>query len=610
MSEENIHRVTLAVLEVLLRGFRAQRLRLSPDFGARRIQEMVRLFDAFWVNRPSLRHVALLPLVLCACKSDGLDSVSYPSRPGEAHSFSVLLAGERSVDILFMVDNSMAMDPKQEALAKALPKMTERLQSLSVGSADLHIGVISSDMDAGSGEGGCNSVLGNQGILWGNDTSVDPNRSNNKYATVKDIKNAAGYSGCGMDSGARWIEDVQNSNGVGRTRNYQGSLTDVLTCLTKAVGVSGCGYEHQLQSVRVALNPMENINAQNVGFLRRKAYLAIVLVTDEDDCSAEPNNDKNDGMFAARTLGDTASLRCAARGHVCNQRDIPDYDPLTGYTGKAPFVARFSECDAKDDPKGSSRDYKSLPLIRVRDMIDSVNQVKERPTEQITAYGIIGWPENPGQAEYRIDKDTTSLPTEQRKLWDYMPVCQTPGVKSADGNIYKAYGGLRLKKFLDAYKGEGQTNVLSICNPDFPDAMTSIGESIAGMLDRRLRCVSLPLADADPDFPGVQPECHAELALSCDTPGQGDCRTSGYVVTPIGQCRDGQGHSLDIEAPSTDSVSAVARPCWYFQRDPSCGDPQSLRPKVLTVDAQAPLAGTLLNMECMTCPDGQPGCLF
>jgi len=48
-----------------------------------------------------------------------------------------------------------------------------------------------------------------------------------------------------------------------------------------------------------------------------------------------------------------------------------------------------------------------------------------------------------------------------------------PSQKSADGNIYKAYGGLRLKKFVDAFGDKGQ--VFSICNSDSPNAMTQTG---------------------------------------------------------------------------------------------------------------------------------------
>ncbi|RXL96100.1 hypothetical protein EO238_30310, partial [Citrobacter sp. AAK_AS5] len=68
-------------------------------------------------------------------------------------AFTEILSFSRSVDLLFMVDNSPSMDPKQDALVKALPKMMDLLQSLFGTSADLHVGVVSSDMGAGSGEG-------------------------------------------------------------------------------------------------------------------------------------------------------------------------------------------------------------------------------------------------------------------------------------------------------------------------------------------------------------------------------------------------------------------------------------------------------------------------
>ena len=48
----------------------------------------------------------------------------------------------------------------------------------------------------------------------------------------------------------------------------------------------GCGFEHQLASVRAALDPA--LPPTNVGFLRADAFLAVVLVTNEDDCSASP----------------------------------------------------------------------------------------------------------------------------------------------------------------------------------------------------------------------------------------------------------------------------------------------------------------------------------
>jgi hypothetical protein len=516
-------------------------------------------------------------------------------------TFTIFQSPEPTIDILFVIDNSPSMDPKQKALAASFPKMMESLQNLESGMPDVHIGVVSSDMGAGGGEAGgnCNWVLGNQGLLWGNDPDVDP-YMDNKFATVANINN-----GCGMNSGARWIQDVVAGDGASRARNYKGNLTDVFSCLAKAVGVGGCGYEHSLQSLRLALNPEANINTQNIGFLRPRAYLGIVIVSDEDDCSADPSNQTNDGMFFPRTLGDTASLRCAARGHVCNGQAIPNYDPAMGYTGAKPFVANFADCEAKDD-SGTNRNYKSLPLIRIQDLIDSVKQVKVRPDEQILVAGIIGWPEEGSLSghEYRIDKDLTSMPPEQQKLWDYMPICTLPDQKSAEGNIYKAYGGFRLKKFIDGFGNNGQ--VYSICNPAaFPNAMQQIGSALV----RKIRpgCIPLPLADTKPNLPETQPECQVMDKTTCTTPGTAPCLPSGYVETRLPECIDSTtGNPLSTSNPATLKVSDDARPCWYLAYDANpdtgCAEaPLGQKISILRKGNEVAPPRTMLQMKCLTC---------
>jgi hypothetical protein len=565
-----------------------------------------------------IRVSSLVPWLLVACKDAYRPALPDGGmRAQQQTDFEVAVSPQQQLDLLFMVDNSPSMDPKQEALAKAFPNMLQALETLPGGLPDVHIGVVSSDMGRMDAPGGC-SLLGNRGLLWGNDPTVDPNSDNNMYATVKHIKGYAGSSGCGMNSGARWIEDFRVDDPMMRGRNYQGNLTDVFSCLAKAVGTGGCGFESQLQSLRLALNPSgwryaEPLNPQNAGFLRARAHLAMVLISDEDDCSADTNSEFNDGMFFHRTLGDTASIRCAAHGHVCNGQDIPNYDPATGYAGPEPFVARFADCDAKDDT-GPVRDYHKLPLFRVRDMIDSVSQIKERPSDQILAAGVIGWPQEGSldTTQYRIDKDTTSIPVEQQKLWDYMPICKVPSQKSSDGNIYKAYGGFRLKKFIDAFKNENEANVFSICNPDFSEAMTQIGNAIAERLAPG--CIAYPLVDVNPDIPDVQAECRVMRRIPCEDPGQASCASSGYQETMIEQCRNERGSPLDPEAPQPNTVSQEALPCWYLKRDLKVlgcrRSVQGLRPVVLNPGDEILPPGSVLGMQCLTCPDGQPECLL
>jgi hypothetical protein len=539
-------------------------------------------------------------------------------------TFTILESTQRDLDILFVIDNSPSMDPKQQALARNFPKMMEALQKMEGGLPDIHIGVISSDVGAGAtGAGGnCSVLLGNKGILWGNDPNVDPGYANNQYASIANVVASNGYKGCGMNANARWLEDIQNpSGGVGRTKNYLGSLNDAFSCLAQSVGVSGCGYEHTLQSLRVALNPAEDINPQNFKFLRLKANLAIVIVSDEDDCSANPESATNDGMFYPRNLGDTASLRCAARGHVCNGQAIPNYDPESGYTSSSPFVANFADCDAKDvdhtlneGRPQNAQDFHDLPLIRIRDIIDSVKQVKARPDEQIWVAGIIGWPQdgNMGGVQYRIDKDPTSKPDEQQKLWDYMPICTIPTEKSADGNIYKAYGAFRIKKFIDGFGDHGR--IYSICNPEsIANALQAIGETLVAK--NRPLCVPYPLVDTAPAIPEVQPECVVFEAVSCDEPGTGNCLVSGYQEYSLPECIDpSTGIALGPSNPDRNQIPDAGRPCWYltYDKDPNTGCPGTPFGQKFGVlhkgDGSTP-PGSLLHVSCQTCntPD-DPRC--
>ena len=574
---------------------------------------------------------AVLPLLLLACASRAPDWPG-PHDGGQTQVSFRVGGPERQVDILFVIGNSPSMAPKQAVLAQNFRKMIAVLERLPGGLPEVHIGVVSSNMGAGMGAmgGNCGVGLGDRGLLWGNDPndltasvaagSVAATNANNPIA-----------DGCGLLPGARWIEDGASPDGTGgRQRNYSGrTIEDVFTCLATAVGSNGCEEQHLLQATRVALIPQDGINEANSGFLRSNAYLAIVLVTDQDDCSANNYNTLNDDMFNMVTKGDpgdTTTLRCAARGHLCGGNPIPTYDPSIGYTGTTPFSDTFTDCSAKEkrllNPSGnpndpSNVDYTYLPLIDVQDVINDINNFTKgaQAKQRILVSGIIGWPPGANDTNlpsdlqtnpnYRIDKDATSLPASQANLWDYMPICTIPSQKSTDGNIYKAYGGLRLKKFVDGFGDKGQ--VFSICNSDFTNAMTQTGSDLVQAMTGNADCVPYALTDAAPNTPGLQPHCEAVDRTPCDVPGMGACLESGYAEAPMPECKDSQGNLLDPASPQLDSVSEDSRPCWYFSYDATCTNAQkisALRPTGVVAPA-----GTLLTMTCQTCPASNPGCV-
>jgi hypothetical protein len=110
---------------------------------------------------------------------------------------------------------------------------------------------------------------------------------------------------CG--STKRWID---TSDADGSTR---------FSCLAKA-GTSGPSIEMPLYSLKLALTD-RMADGTNKGFLRDDALLAVVVLTDEDDCSREDNDFKYQGdgacdsMPEAKPVADYAKvLDTAAKG--------------------------------------------------------------------------------------------------------------------------------------------------------------------------------------------------------------------------------------------------------------------------------------------------------
>jgi hypothetical protein len=227
------------------------------------------------------------------------------------------------VDLLFMVDNSGSMREEQESLREEFPKiisvLTTGMRSNGMPfppAKDLHLGVVSSDM----------GLVGIQGIMNCDNQGDDGIMLNTPSPEV---------SGC-QASYPRFLSYVAGVNEVAQTS------TD-FACIA-SLGTEGCGFEQQLEAVLKALwpsvdidpatgNPMEpnrilfladsngfgqlgHGDTDNAGFLRNDpavglSLIAIIMVTDEEDCSS-----KNTIHFIPNPLPDdplamqALNLRC------------------------------------------------------------------------------------------------------------------------------------------------------------------------------------------------------------------------------------------------------------------------------------------------------------
>lgn len=214
-----------------------------------------------------------------------------------------------AIDLLFMIDNSGSMAQEQATLAEQIPNL---VRALATGDRDLdgtpdfvaadglHVGVVTSDLGVLGNVGipTCDTEYGNDGMLsTSGNTSMD---------------------GC-MAMYDRFTTFVPGEHPGDLAAASLAAGTDV-ACVA-AAGTSGCGVEQQLEAVLKALTPSTDTSTvfygntygradgTNAGFLRPDALLAVVLLTDEDDCSVDPANAEIFNQASSEYTGDL-NLRC------------------------------------------------------------------------------------------------------------------------------------------------------------------------------------------------------------------------------------------------------------------------------------------------------------
>ena len=452
-----------------------------------------------------------LPLALWACNANPLKEPT--PRPEQQNDQYYDVNPVRDVDILFMVDNSPSMEQEQGNLRKNFPVFMQQLEGIPGGLPNVHVGVVSSDLGAGSlplANGGCPRPGGDRGIF-----QTKPN--------------------CGLDANSVFITSLNNQT----QNNFQGNIADVFGCMA-TLGTLGCGYEHQLQATRVGLYEM--VTPQNAGFLRQDAYLAIILITDEDDCSAPTDSDLfvSDKDFPMTS----ASFRCSQVGHLCS--------------GKSPPVGVFDDALENCMPNPGGK------LIKVSEIVDSIRALKMRPDQQILVSGIFGWPPGPNGAmgaRYRYVQSGMGI--------DVAPICQSTNGEAAVG--------LRLKQFVESFGASG--SFFSICDGDFSPAMKQIGEKLAAKLSST--CVTAPLVDTNGGKAGLQPDCQVIDRV----PAKG-----GFNDEPLPPCSSGK------RSPSG--------ACWQMDVDTGCAE--SHYKVNVDRGGKMAVPGTQQAVKCLTCTKPDP----
>jgi hypothetical protein len=209
----------------------------------------------------------LTSVLFLGCQDYGFEEL--PRSVIKEKRWSQTIAVSSAADILFVVDNSGSMAGEQQQLGESFRAFTDVLDEKFGG--DYHIGVITTGMESEACPK-CRDI----GI-------PNPRSCINDSGENGRLQEDKGYKAQEGDPPTfEFISDptcrvVTSDNKLCFYDPSQNSGQGIAL-----VGVSGCGYERGLAPLKFALDTLTG--NYNANFIRKDATLAVVIISDEDDC--------------------------------------------------------------------------------------------------------------------------------------------------------------------------------------------------------------------------------------------------------------------------------------------------------------------------------------
>jgi hypothetical protein len=334
------------------------------------------------------------------------------------------LPAPAEVDILFVVDNSGSMVGEQTQLARSFDAFTATLQENS--GKDYRIAVITTGMESVGCPpcdppfipGSCMNETGENGRFQDRICKNEGTVDNPLYV-------------CRQDTTCR-VVTFANKNCFYDEVQQEGIAF---------VGVNGCGYEKGLAPMRRALQD-DLINSYNANFLRQNATLAVVIISDEEDCGE---------------VGDASENIPTAMGQMCY------------YAAKG--IGPDGETSHPDDPDG--RPYHLTP---VEEYYSFLVDLKGGHEGLVKFAAIVGVKDVENLATTTIEYFWNANVPNPR--WDIEDACQL-GEPNCTGRYCFAKPGTRYIKLAQMF-GIGQNGFVdTICQGDLTTSMENLARFIS-----------------------------------------------------------------------------------------------------------------------------------
>jgi hypothetical protein len=515
------------------------------------------------------------------------------------------------VDLLFMVDNSNSMAQEQVSLKAQFSKLIEVLTSGNrfpgdpnpfPRTKDLHVGVVSSDM-------------GIPGVNFGAGTGCSPDGGD-------DGKLQHAPHGADCDAGYPAFLSYNASMGTN-----QAKFANDFGCIAQ-LGTGGCGFEEQLESPLKALWPSVFTDAKgnvvtpnpitflattpagtlgrgdvpvaqggNLGFLRNDpvtglSLIAIIVVTDEEDCSSRTTEHlKPPSQLAADSpyKNEDINLRCHynptllydvanryLRGFRLLRQGNEQLVVFGAITGVPPDLADSRAIDATDFSNEAARNAFFDTILNDPRMQETLD-----PST------------NPGMGTGNL-----------------IPSCSRT---DSTGLVATAYPPRRIVQLAKLFGENGI--VQSICQDDFGPALDTISNVIAKQLVAA--CLPRALVRKSNGLVGcnVVWELPPPGTAPAGTPT--DCGGPFPYLKPVENGRatsnDRGGNNCQVEqlvvVDSSQGASPPVGDGWFYddftEELAQCNKSQPQR--VAFTSSAKPPTGVVVKLECLKAT--QPGCV-
>jgi len=476
-----------------------------------------------WTGAGWCAWLAILCAGGAACNQLRLSPVNDGGGTGGSTTWQTFSA---ETDLVLAIDDAEGMSSLQTKMLSQLPALLDVLQGAPNGPVDLHVGVLTSDTGVGKFE------LTQYGCPYGGNFGWFQSAPR-AMCTASPLSN--------LSTGNGYFETAGGAN-------YSDSLANQIACVG-AMGDTGCGFSSPLKSIRTAL-ALPRTPAANQGFLRPQALLAVVVLSNKDDCSVYDDSGLGDPTQTRMSdpLGPFTRFRCNEFGHLCQINGALTHPPRGAASDLQGCVSNETSAD--------------LNLTKVADEVSALQLLKNNNPARILAAAITG-----PTAPYSIDMVQEAGAPEAHPQMH--PSCQSATGESAEPAV-------RMQQWASALGG----TTYSICADSFVPALQSIGQAI---VDRAsAMCFD---GSSSPRNDGTnQPGCRV-ADLSVGLPA-------------------GQSGSLIFNCADTGGAS----PCWTAVDDPvRCGS--GVKSLVIRRVSPAP-ASSYVGINCAPCTQSDLGCLF